>query len=713
MTDSKLIGRYVKWNIDAPVSMPNGEVVSMQGKYTKILKIEGDSCYEVEIWGIMIYDRIDNGEVTLMPEGFDPNAKIVETKSEYVPKGTKFEESWIGRQFECYNMMGVDCSSPHVCTILSQSSFKKIYSDSSRNSEEFSWNGVIEVNDFKWVAPTETSKPPTTTKLLYKKGDILVSLASVTSGCREVGSLHLCNKDVTSAKAIHYTPFGGNETHSDKVDEFRLATPEETAFYHKGGRNIKDLVIDKGVEEKHAQLSDLEKGDILVSLKDVDLNTRLVGTLVKFVGFVGHRLSYTGLDGTTSNTDDLKTFREATPQEAELYHQGFKNIKDANSISGFVVGNWYTSSNWNKGSYAKFRKKEGRKFYYYESIFRETHRNKEDYWDLTKDVVLADMKEVSKYLPDGHPDKIVEPLNSVRDMIITEHEGVKVGEKLDVDVLNAWTKEGNEWSLREGFHKSRADFNKICELYVGTITLQGGQHIGHIKHTDYSFKIEGYKNFESDFQKKQVLSSLVPPQPKTTLSEVDYKIGDWLYVLDKFNSCLKIGDVGRICLIDRNGAMLLDVFRVESVAKWLNKNHVRKATTEEIERTLIAEARRRYPIGCTFKCPLITDGEALIFDQYYYDNMFIQGADYSVDCRNKGYLYHNGEWSPITSYPDKSIVPEKEQWTNFIDSQVKSQDADIAIKVHYKRFVYDGKDIIPSFDEEEYKQSSFNQLLQL
>lgn len=506
MTDSKLIGRYVKWNIDAPVSMPNGEVVSMQGKYTKILKIEDDSHYKVEIWGTMIYDRIDNGQVTLMPEGFDPNAKIVETKSEYVPKGTKFDEFWVGRKFTCSNFFGINCNFPYHGIIESSGDFSQFQKEKCVG--RYSWNSIIECEDFKWITSTDSSKPPATTKLLYKRGDILVSLASVTSGFREVGSLHLCHKDVTSAKAIHYTSIGRNETSSDKVDEFRLATPEETAFYHKGGRNIKDLVIDKAVDKKSTP--EFKEGDILVSLKEIDEDSRLEGSLLRFIKFEYSLLHYWGIQGGERNTYDTKTFRKATAEEAELYHQGFKNIKDANSISGFVVGNWYTSSNWNKGSYAKFRKKEGCKFYYYESIFCETHRIKKDFWDLTKDVVLADMKEVSKYLPDGHPDKIVEPSNTVRDMIITEHDGVKVGDKLDIQILNAWMRAGNQWTPEDGFHKSYSDFGSHCSFKVDEITLEDFQHVGRIKNCPFSFRIEGYRKFESVFYKDNSSYKITP-----------------------------------------------------------------------------------------------------------------------------------------------------------------------------------------------------------
>lgn len=418
MTDSKLIGRYVKWNV----------TTNLLGQYTKILEISSPNCYKVEKWGGMSSNRIDNGDVTLMPEGFDPNAEIVEPKTEYVPKGTKFDESWKGRKFTCSNFFGINCSFPYHGIIESSGDFSQFQKEKCVG--RYIWNSIIEYEDFKWITSTNNSKPPAATKLLYKRGDILVSLASVTSGYREVGSLHLCHKDVTSAKSIHYTSFGGNETNSDKVDEFRLATPEETAFYHKGGRNIKDMTIDK----------------------------------------------------------------------------------DVNSLKALIVGNWYTSSNWMKGSgsYAKFKKKEGGRFYYYESIIYETHRINENFWDFPNDVVLADMKEVSKYLPDGHPDKIIEPSHPVRDMIITEHDGVKVGDKLDIAVLNAWMREGNQWSPRQGFHKSGADFNDCCEICVDEIKLQDGQHIGNIKHSNLGLRIEGYKRFESTFYKEVSSPKTIP-----------------------------------------------------------------------------------------------------------------------------------------------------------------------------------------------------------
>lgn len=77
----------------------------------------------------------------------------------------------------------------------------------------------------------------------------------------------------------------------------------------------------------------------------------------------------------------------------------------------FIVGKWYGTDSWGNDSFVKFESVSSSyndRVYFTESIYNGTYRKKgSDWWGSAQSMKEADMEIVSKYLPIGHPDKIV------------------------------------------------------------------------------------------------------------------------------------------------------------------------------------------------------------------------------------------------------------------------------------------------------------------
>lgn len=76
----------------------------------------------------------------------------------------------------------------------------------------------------------------------------------------------------------------------------------------------------------------------------------------------------------------------------------------------YIKGKWYTNDEWVRGSYLKFnhiRPEEEGQIVGLEHIYADKHHTKYTEWSLfSTGLKEADMNIVSKFLPDGHPDKI-------------------------------------------------------------------------------------------------------------------------------------------------------------------------------------------------------------------------------------------------------------------------------------------------------------------
>lgn len=69
------------------------------------------------------------------------------------------------------------------------------------------------------------------------------------------------------------------------------------------------------------------------------------------------------------------------------------------------IGKWYTSKQWNTGSYAKFYELNGSNhFVFTESIRINVYSNQKDWWFLPDNITEVSLSEIEKFLPENHFD---------------------------------------------------------------------------------------------------------------------------------------------------------------------------------------------------------------------------------------------------------------------------------------------------------------------
>jgi hypothetical protein len=165
---------------------------------------------------------------------------------------------------------------------------------------------------YYYDGPEVVAKPEPLVFDKYKIGDVVVSLTDFHSRRKEGEMFVVLPKSDKSC--LYYK----NDANSSDSSDWRAATPEEAAFFHIGGKNIKDMSKELLVFGKY------KVGDIVVSLAEVT-NVRKVGDM------------YTVLaDSTPTNLSyDLaycnhipEQWRAATEFEAASYRTGTRNIKD-------------------------------------------------------------------------------------------------------------------------------------------------------------------------------------------------------------------------------------------------------------------------------------------------------------------------------------------------------------------------------------------------
>ena len=158
--------------------------------------------------------------------------------------------------------------------------------------------------------PPIVAKPEPLILDKYKIGDVVVSLAE-HSPPRRVGEMF-----VVLPKSSRSNLYYRDDRNSTDPSSWRAATPEEAAFFHTGGKNIKDMSKELLVFGKY------KVGDIVVSLTDTG-HFRNEGDM------------YAVLEGSTSTNllfdptlynNIPQQWRAATEFEAASYRTGTRNI---------------------------------------------------------------------------------------------------------------------------------------------------------------------------------------------------------------------------------------------------------------------------------------------------------------------------------------------------------------------------------------------------
>jgi hypothetical protein len=146
----------------------------------------------------------------------------------------------------------------------------------------------------------------------YKIGDVVVSLTDFHSRRKEGEMFVVLPKSNKSCLYYKY------DTNSSDSSDWRAATPEEAAFFHTGGKNIKDMSKELLVFGKY------KVGDIVVSLEEI-AGIREVGDMCAVLA--GSTSTHLRYDLALSNKLP-EQWRAATEFEAASYRTGTRNIND-------------------------------------------------------------------------------------------------------------------------------------------------------------------------------------------------------------------------------------------------------------------------------------------------------------------------------------------------------------------------------------------------
>lgn len=93
------------------------------------------------------------------------------------------------------------------------------------------------------------------------------------------------------------------------------------------------------------------------------------------------------------------------------------------TLEELQVGKWYQDSNWSsKQDYVKYERVDIRvdccKIWYGENILNGRYTKRDNFWFFTISTLReVPLEEIQQYLPDGHPDKIINPIFKKGDLV--------------------------------------------------------------------------------------------------------------------------------------------------------------------------------------------------------------------------------------------------------------------------------------------------------
>lgn len=312
-----------------------------------------------------------------------------------------------------------------------------------------------------------------------------------------------------------------------------------------------------------------------------------------------------------------------------------------------------------------------------------------NYEDL-RTIELADMDEVSKYLPEGHPDKIQQKVDSSNDSWCVDireidEEGRKAFNNFKINGLISFFSFTDIYYGISGINKnsSKSPFGKQLskeEFYkkigykpieeqwipkVGDwVKLKGDEAFGQVTRVDmYVFYGGGYSSDAKDLVK--MLPNEIPSQASNQSDPLlvystykNFKLGDWVVSLRDFIS-FKKGSVGQITEVNDGYGLKAKSIKI-GTQTFTDKcaDEFRLATQEEIGKHLIEEAKKRYPPDTLFYPAHLPTVKYTCLRRpeyhFYYEkgNVYLRNEQNLVVNMNSGYsycVYHDGNWAKVVN----------------------------------------------------------------
>lgn len=292
---------------------------------------------------------------------------------------------------------------------------------------------------------------------IYKIGQVVVSLEEI--GERKVNDL-LTILPKSVASSLYYK----ESACSSRPESFRAATKEEIEFYEKGGQNIKDMTPTFKAGDYVVLLKGCTGGNSWSSSMPINHCYKLKKNYDKYNFFPEIDIEGSNENGWRGRPDfnSLMEVRAATQKESD-YYKRYNIPFDINKIEEISVikGRWYKLNNIWWGKADRF---ENGNFHMSESIdskgkYYSSHGNAGVAFHHNSIVLMENLDEIQKYLPEGHVDKKVEYIKGVWYKGLSSHGKDKA--KCDyVEGNKMWL---TEWIDRNNNHHTNTGYLGISE----------------------------------------------------------------------------------------------------------------------------------------------------------------------------------------------------------------------------------------------------------
>lgn len=261
------------------------------------------------------------------------------------------------------------------------------------------------------------------------------------------------------------------------------------------------------------------------------------------------------------------------------------------------------------------------------------------------------IEEVQPYLPNGHPDKII-------------------NEKFEIGKWYKWYQKNHE-----NYH-----YGKVKEINLETNTLVMSPWM--IGCTDYNYS--GYFDLSKAEQIQEIsveeVQEFLPKKHSDKISSDEFKKGEYIVITDNYSG----GFCTNYIYKQREDYIYLEAeldnygSTTNGFARYEKKNpyNWRYATQEEVDEyerrgkpynvtelqkkelsmeKIQEECKKRFPIGCTF---INTTGNKYTLKEDDVTYSIFSNMIYAHGCG--GCLYENGEWATLVSLPEENIteIPE-------------------------------------------------------
>ena len=466
----------------------------------------------------------------------------------------------------------------------------------------------------------------------FKIGSIVVSLTDYAS--RKIGDILQIVKETKNGLArsgVHSLVYTNSKIEpilSDKKDDFRQATDEEVKAFEQGITNINDMkpipptIIEEPINTYGLTVGDELPEKIICKWAGISNNYSLGTTWVKrSANFIGNRIIKS-----FKVINNIVSFEVSDTNTVYLKAEGFKEFMDnfdKPNFSSYIKGKWYTSASWMSGSYCKFDRVENGVFYFTEK-YCNNYMNISGFWSLYPNIVEADMSEVSKFLPNGHSDKLPE-IQNTNTMELPKEWCIKCTSE-NRDTLKKHPQLEKEYNFIPGnYYGFRGDFTSFnteyswgkeltldefkrlvlkeevkseqeslleeakrrypigTKYYVAHLSGKDAYYEDTVDNHDFSYSkhsitLEGstFKNWVRCVYHEGKWADIV-----ANTSE-EFKVGDWVTIIANTNrSNNEVGDVGKIT---KKGTyrFTVTVEGRKNSSNWTEKSDMRLATPEEI-----------------------------------------------------------------------------------------------------------------------------------